>query len=82
VSQPGRCAKHDAGRAYDRAYRAARRDVIARAKVCAICGGPPRTDDPLTADHMVPVARGGGRNQANLRAVHRSCNSRKGSAYF
>ncbi len=32
-----------------------------------------------SVDHVVPRARGGGNEPANLRLAHRSCNSRRGS---
>lgn len=84
VSTPGRCAAHGGGRRVynSRAYQAARRIVIGRAKVCVICGKPPTRNDPLTADHVVLVAKGGASTVENLRAVHDSCNKRKGSAHF
>lgn len=51
--------------------------VVKAAAYCAICGKPPTPTDPLTADHIVPRALGG--VDSPLRAVHRSCNSRRGS---
>jgi 5-methylcytosine-specific restriction endonuclease McrA len=35
--------------------------------------------DDLTVDHVVPLADGGGDDDTNLRVVHRSLNSSKGS---
>jgi 5-methylcytosine-specific restriction endonuclease McrA len=52
--------------------------VLANATHCWWCGQPPRPDDPLTADHLVPRARGGRSTEDNLVAAHRSCNSRRG----
>lgn len=59
------------------ADRSIGRSVTAAAKVCAICGLPPRPNDPLTLDHRVPVSAGGSSLPGNVRAAHLSCNSRK-----
>lgn len=59
-------------------YKAERRRVLAMATVCELCGEAPTRRDPLTADHIVPRAHGGG-VVGNLRAVHRSCNSARGA---
>jgi 5-methylcytosine-specific restriction endonuclease McrA len=59
------------------AHRARAKAVLAAAQVCEMCGMPPTTADPLTADHTIPRSRGGG--DSPLRAVHRSCNSRAGA---
>ena len=61
-------------RGYGRAYQKARQQLLASATVCAWCGYGPRDGDPLTADHLVPLAHGGG-YEGNLVAAHRSCNS-------
>ena len=83
-----RCAIHERqwqaernrrrGDDYGAEYQRARRELLAAATACAICGLPPTHDDPLTADHVVPRAHGGGA-AGNLRAAHRSCNSRRGA---
>lgn len=62
-----------------RQYRNARSAVLEGATVCWLCGKPPRPDDPLEVDHVVPRARGGGHDRANLLPGHRSCNNRKGA---
>lgn len=59
------------------ADRSVARSVTAAAKVCAICGLPPRPNDPLTLDHRVPVSAGGSSLPGNLQAAHLSCNSGK-----
>jgi 5-methylcytosine-specific restriction endonuclease McrA len=63
----------------DHHYRLTARIVANSANTCALCGGPPTTTDPFTADHIVPRAHGGPDTLDNLRCVHRSCNSRRGA---
>lgn len=62
--------------AYGPGYRKARRETLKDAAVCAICGKPPTPDDPLTADHLIPVALAAG--SSRLRPAHASCNSSRG----
>ena len=59
-------------------YQTARKNVLVRDRgICWLCGRPGAT----TADHVVPLALGGHPyDEANLRAAHRSCNSRRGAA--
>lgn len=45
---------------------------------CALDGRPGTPDDPLQADHIVPVALGGKDEPGNYRAVHRSENIANG----
>jgi len=53
-----------------------RKNVLRRdAYKCAYCG---RSDLPLTIDHIVPKARGGGDSWENLVCACTSCNNRKG----
>jgi hypothetical protein len=53
--------------------------------VCWLCGNDVDVAAPAAApwagsvDHVVPRARGGGHEPANLRLAHRTCNSRRGS---
>jgi 5-methylcytosine-specific restriction endonuclease McrA len=44
-------------------------------QMCQLGGG----DVELTVDHIVPVSRGGGNEDHNLRTLCRGCNSRKGA---
>lgn len=60
------------------AYRTARRALLATATVCHWCTMPGTADDPLTADHITPLADGGP-PAGPLVAAHRSCNSRRGA---
>ncbi len=80
IALPGsnRCARHPkTPRRRDRAYKTAARSLIAAARVCAICGKPPTANDPLVADHILPLAHGGANTITNLQPAHRSCNGRK-----
>lgn len=43
--------------------------------ICWLCGRPGAT----SVDHVVPRSKGGGHADANLRAAHITCNSRKGA---
>jgi 5-methylcytosine-specific restriction protein A len=59
-------------RDYRRAAAAIRDDPDS---VCWICGGLGAD----TADHVVPVSRGGGNDPDNLRPAHRFCNTGRGA---
>ena len=55
------------------------RIVLEEEHLCWLCGFPARPHDPLTLDHVLPVALGGTTTRDNVRAAHRSCNSRRGA---
>lgn len=63
------------------AWKQVARRVVQAADVCALCGRPPTPTDPLEADHIVPLALGGASTPDNLRATHKSCNSRRGAQF-
>lgn len=80
----GRCQLHPlpprthALSASQRGYGADWRRLSARVLerdgyICHYCGRP-----ATTADHLIPKARGGTDDEANLVAACRACNSRKG----
>jgi 5-methylcytosine-specific restriction enzyme A len=73
---PGRPSA--AHRGYGVEWRRVSAEVIASAVACHWCGGAFTPGDPATADHLIPKARGGTNDRANLVAAHRSCNSRRG----
>jgi 5-methylcytosine-specific restriction protein A len=67
-----------AQRGYGAGWRRISAEVTASAPCCHWCGGGFTTDNPATADHIVPVARGGTHDRSNLVAACRRCNSRRG----
>ncbi|MFF3062631.1 HNH endonuclease [Streptomyces sp. NPDC057909] len=77
ASRPNRPSSH--ARGYDAAYRRARALVLARQPWCSVCRHPGSTANPLTADHIVPLSRGGTNDASNLRTYCKSCNSRRGN---
>ena len=54
------------------------RPRMAYATRCAITGRKPTAQDPLEADHIIPIADGGTDDLWNLRAVLRSVNRQRG----
>lgn len=76
TDRPGRPTA--AQRGYGAGWKRLSAEVIAATKACHWCGGPAMPDDPFTADHLVPLARGGTHERRNLVGAHRSCNSRRG----
>lgn len=84
TSNRSRCVacegRREAGRAAGRAhyrgdYRQRAAEVRATATTCWLCGEAARTDDPWTADHVIP-----GDPDSILLPAHRSCNSARGDA--
>ena len=65
-----RCATSTA-RGYDQRWRQTARAVIAASPRCAWCG----TTADLTADHVVPLSKGGSSDPSNLRVLCRPHNS-------
>lgn len=66
------------------AYEQARKRILLRATICAICGQPLdkslKYPDPMspTVDHIIPLAKGGHPYaMENLQAAHRKCNRLK-----
>ncbi len=73
---PGRPTASQRG--YGAEWRRVSAQVTAGATACHWCGQPFTGEDPATADHIVPRARGGTNDLSNLVPAHRSCNSRRG----
>lgn len=72
-------------RGYTSAYRRQAAQVLAehRARQGEWCPGwrvPGHTASDLTVDHVIPLARGGTHDRANLSVLCRGCNSRKRDA--
>ena len=66
-------ARHAARPHYQGDYKRRAAEVRATARLCWLCGGGARRDDPWTADHVVS-----GDPASPLAAAHRSCNSSRG----
>lgn len=47
-------------------------------RICSICGKPLNYNE-MTIDHIIPISRGGGNTQDNLRCVCPECNRIKGN---
>jgi 5-methylcytosine-specific restriction endonuclease McrA len=63
------------GRGYDAAYQRVRKVVLARdGYTCRWCGGPANT-----ADHLVPLSRGGASTEQTMVAACLRCNSKRGA---
>lgn len=85
LSPRTRCrpCEHKQDKQYDRYHRALRLVVLERdgyecqCEGCPACGGHPCGTHALTADHIIPLARGGTSNENNLQAMCRPCNSSK-----
>jgi 5-methylcytosine-specific restriction endonuclease McrA len=87
LTQGSRCsqckARHDAGRGtttqrgYGADHQRRAKAVIAAQPWCSLCGHAGSQDNPLTADHVVPVSHGGIRGP--LRVACLRCNSRRGN---
>lgn len=65
---------------YDANHQRLAKQVVAKATICAICGKPPTPEDPLVADHVIPLSLGGTTTLENYQGAHRTCNIRKGGA--
>jgi 5-methylcytosine-specific restriction protein A len=69
--------------AYDHTHRQIRRAALERDGYrcgcvgCAVCLGSPCGRRATTADHVVPLARGGTKELANYQAMCQPCNSSK-----
>lgn len=85
----GRCSAHNRerrrieGRArgtrqqqgYGADYQRARAQAIRAQPFCSVC----LTTERLTADHVVPLSKGGTNDPSNLRTLCVWCNSRRGN---
>jgi 5-methylcytosine-specific restriction endonuclease McrA len=64
-----------------RTNRAWRRKAAAykRGRTCTYCGTPGEAGNPLTLDHVVPLALGGAHDLSNAVVACRRCNSSRGA---
>ncbi|WP_408056991.1 HNH endonuclease [Streptomyces changanensis] len=62
-------------RGYDSSYIKARAAILAAQPLCALCNSRPAT----TADHIVPLSRGGTNDIENLRPACGPCNFSRGN---
>ncbi|MFJ6299437.1 HNH endonuclease [Streptomyces griseoviridis] len=62
-------------RGYNTQYLKARSAILADNPLCSICNSQPAT----TADHIVPLSRGGTNDVENLRPACGPCNFSRGS---
>ena len=62
-------------RGYDNAWRRIAKAAITARPWCEYCGAATN----LTADHIIPLARGGTSEATNVAVLCRTCNSRKGA---
>jgi len=61
---------------YPRKWENIRLRVLARDnRICGICHKPGAN----SVDHIIPIAKGGTHDMANLRAAHLACNVGKGA---
>lgn len=64
-------------RGYDARYRRARNSVVQRARngePCCICRELFQPGELVTAEHVIPVRRGGTGDESNLAPAHARCN--------
>lgn len=64
---------------YDRNRDAVIQHVILHGGVCFLCGRAFAHDQKITAEHIVPLRKGGGNDLGNLAPAHLSCNSSGGA---
>ena len=80
AANTSRCERHPVPKvSRDRVYRNLAHRIIAASSTCGICGQPlgADPDNPPVVDHIIPRARGGTNDPANLQASHRRCNGAK-----
>ena len=66
-------------RGYTKAWYSLSKTMIAEEPWCHRCMATHSENNPLTADHIVPLAKGGESNRENTMVLCRRCNSRKGA---
>ena len=66
-------------RGYGTKHQRLRGKMLTRITRCHYCGTLPSVDNPMTADHRVPVVKGGKTEPSNYVPACRRCNSGKGA---
>ena len=90
VQRPARrCARHQQAwehrrgsttqRGYGTRHQKLRDRMLTRISRCHYCGTLPTPDNPMTADHLIPVVKGGKTEAANYVPACLRCNSGKGA---
>ncbi len=64
---------------YDGIWRRIASQALREHPWCAVCRTPDTPSNPLTADHIVPLVRGGRNERANVQVLCRAHNSAKGA---
>ncbi|MFD6469381.1 HNH endonuclease [Streptomyces goshikiensis] len=62
-------------RGYDSSYAKGRAAILADRPLCSLCNARPAT----TADHVIPLSRGGTNDISNLRPACAPCNFSRGN---
>jgi 5-methylcytosine-specific restriction enzyme A len=68
-----------AQRGYDAEYTRNRIKVIGKQPWCSGCWTRGTDDNPLSADHIRPLSKGGSNDVSNLRVLCLRCNSKRGN---
>lgn len=68
-----------AARGYGSEWRRLVRIAIAMHPYCVDCRHTGSRDNPLTGDHIIPLAQGGQNNLGNIAVRCRVCNGRRGA---
>jgi 5-methylcytosine-specific restriction endonuclease McrA len=63
---------------YDAEWARIAKEQVRREPQCRKCGHTGSKDNPLSADHVIPRARGGTSDASNLQTLCRRHNSEKG----
>ena len=66
-------------RGYTAEYRKNRKEMLDYWPSCVVCGHTGTEDNPLTADHIIPLSKGGTNDISNLRSLCRYHNSQRGA---
>lgn len=72
------------GHYLDSQYRRNRKRLVyatwAHKRPCWLCGQPFKSKGDITADHKIPISRGGTHAYENLKPAHTKCNNERDHA--